>query len=470
MAANVIPMPTPDIKLSKRDDDLADLLMLATGTYPPLPQRARYDHSKKNWHLWNGFRWKLDDRNEIFEEVRRRALSHIGSGDSSRAKIVAYLLDSSKKESVLKALASRPAIAMVGDEWDTHANLLGCRNGLIDLHNGEFFPEPDPDLLITRSVRAKWVDGATCPRFMKFVSEIMGGDEELALYLVRLLGYALYGNQREQKFWLWVGGGSNGKGTLAKVMSFVLDDYADTPSDLLYMKTKFGASKSGDARADLVKLQGKRWTWMSEPQGGNFNDELIKAHTGDDPIQARSLYSNNYITFRPSHTIIFLTNLAPKVEDVGDSMRRRVRIIRFDEKFSDPGVVDRDLEDKLRGERDGILQLLVRAAVAYHTEGMPEPARVLEWAGEYIDDNDPLGRFLYERCEVGAGKSSSAKLLFDTYQDWAASVDAETLTMTAFGLLMARQFKKERGKSGTTYYGVRARSIVEIAGDGGEDE
>ena len=57
---------------------------------------------------------------------------------------------------------------------------------------------------------------------------------------------------------------------------------------------------------------------MSEPNGGGqFNDEMVKAHTGDDPIRARALYSNDYAEFRPTHTIMIAANTPPKVSDVG---------------------------------------------------------------------------------------------------------------------------------------------------------
>lgn len=458
------------VELSKRDDDLADLMLQPVGTYPALADRARYDHSKKNWHLWDGVRWKRDDTTEMLDEIRRRALSWVAIASPSQIKVLAALFDTAKKESVLRALASRPQIAMTGDEWDQHPYLLGCRNGLVDLRDGSFSPTPDPSLMVTRAVNAKWNPGAECPRFLKFVKEIMGGDDEMVVYLLRMLGYSLFGWQREQKFWMWVGQGNNGKGTLAKVMSSILNDYADTPSDTLYMKTRFGSSKSSDARADLVRLQGKRWTWMSEPQGGSFNDELIKAHTGDDPIQARALYSNAFVTFRPSHTIVFLTNNPPKVEDVGQSMRRRVRLVWFLQDFSADGVVDRDLEDKLKSERDGILQLLVRSAGMYLSDGLPEPESVTRWSSEYMEENDPLGRFVHERCVVEPGVSTGASLLYGAYCDWARSHDVEEMSQTGFGIAMSRRFKKMKTRNGAVFSGVKAMSAVEIAESGDEDD
>lgn len=453
----------PHVELSKRDDDLADALLQPVGG-KPLAERARFDHSKRNWHLWDGLRWKKDQKTEILDEIRRRARAWFDHADSvEKKKIVANLFDSAKKESVLKALASRPEIAMVGDEWDTQAHLIGCQNGTIDLRDGTFDPSPHPDLLMTRTVTAKWDPEAECPRFIAFVREIMGGDEELADYLIRLLGYALFGWQREQKFWMWVGQGNNGKGTLAKVMSAVMGSYADTPADTLYMKTKYGASKSGDARADLVKLQGIRWTWMSEPQGGHFNDELIKSHTGDDPIQARALYSNNFVTFRPTHTIIFLTNDPPRVADVGQSMRRRVRIIRFDQDFSAEGVIDRGLEDKLKEEKDGIFRLLVLAATQYYQHGLPEPAQVVQWASDYIEENDPLGRFVAERCNTGPGLQCTAAVLYGAYEDWTRHHDMEAMSQTGFGLAMGRRFPKEKGRMATYFNGIAPKSAMQIA-------
>jgi phage/plasmid-associated DNA primase len=53
---------------------------------------------------------------------------------------------------------------------------------------------------------------------------------------------------------------------------------------------------------------------------------MLKAHSGSDFIEARTLHSKTFKTFQPTHKIVFLTNNPPRTEDVGPSMQRRVRM------------------------------------------------------------------------------------------------------------------------------------------------
>ena len=92
-------------------------------------------------------------------------------------------------------------------------------------------------------------------------------------------------------------------------------------SSAMYMRSKHGDPGSAGPRADLMALQGKRFLTPAEPVQGAFNDELVKHHTGGDPVRARALHSNTELQFPPTWTIFFLTNNPPKLEDVGTIRR-----------------------------------------------------------------------------------------------------------------------------------------------------
>jgi len=464
-----VPRNKPEVVLTRHDDRLASLLA-EPETRDGIGDIVRYDHSKKMWHYWDGIRWKRDLTRHLYELVRLKLMIWLEKNQHAESKIkeMTPLLEVRKKETVLLSLSARDGIALIGDEWDRSPNLIGCKNGVLDLETGKLDTDPDPAMMISRQVNVAYNPKADCPRFIQFLHEITGGDTQLERYLLQVLGYSLFGWQREQKFWMWVGQGNNGKGTLAKVVAWVLGEYADTPSSELYMKTRAGASHSKDPRADLVKLQGIRWTWMSEPQGGQFNDEMLKAHTGDDPIQARALHSNMFVTFRPSHTIIFLTNEAPRTDDVGLSMRRRVRLIRFDQDFSAPGVIDLGLEDKLRAEGEGIFRLLVRFAGIWSRGGFDEPAKVTEWSNAYIEENDPVATFVAEWCVRVVDSRVAAGTLYREYTEWHGRFgdpSMKAMTQTSFGTAVSKRFNKMKSDGIVYYVGLKLRSAMEIAHD-----
>lgn len=458
-------------ELTRNDDHLVNMLI------EPAPRGlgdlVKYDFSKSTWHYWDQHRWRPDTTDKVYDMIRAKALAWIKASQSTaKIKELLPLLNYAKKTQVMQSMAFRDGIAMAGDEWDRQPNLLGVKNGVVDLDDGSFYPEPHREWLVSRSANVEWDAEAECPTFKAFLREIMSGDEEMYRYLLLTLGYSLWGHQREQQFWMWTGQGNNGKGTLARLLLHVLGDYGHKPSDELYMKTRFGATASSAPRADLLKLQGVRFSYMSEPQGGQFNDELVKAHTGDDPITARDLHAKaRYtVTFRPTHTIVFLCNDLPKTDDVGTSMRRRARVIKFLEDFSEEtGRMDPDLEDKLKAEAPGIFRLLVQAAVLYGQHRFDTPAKVREWSAQYIEQNDPIANFLQDACVVAPGAKAQARDLYEAYAEWATKRGESPMSQTGFGSLIAKRFERTRTSMGMVYQGIGLLSAVAKADRGDDD-
>lgn len=458
------PQALSKLEVGREDDWFADLVDRPEPL--GLINTIRYDHAHKRWHVWDGIRWKADATRGVFELLRTKLETYwLPATDSDAVlKNLRTLKNVTKKESVLTAVASRPAFAMRGDEWDPHGHIIGCANGLVRLTDGAFLGGDHPEFLVTKAVRARWDPQAECPRFLKFLDEIMGGDLDKQRYLLRVLGYAMFGGQAEQKFWLFTGAGNNGKGVLTKTIAWVMGDYAIFPPPSLYMQTKYGEEAASRPRSELLDLQGVRFTPMSEPPGGKFADEVLKAHTGDDPIRARNLNSSLYIEFRPTHTIIFSTNKPPAIEDVGKSMQRRVRVIPFTEDFSGERA-DLNLEAKLHEEADGIFRLLVEAAVTWYEQGLEEPLSILEASRQYIEDNDPISEFCWARCVVDITNpdlQESSGVLYNAYCDWCRDSGTEKMSQTAFSIAMKQRFRSQRTRHGVVFRGLRTKSAVEL--------
>lgn len=456
-------------QIGKHDDQLAVLLALPAPV--GIGDTVRFDHSRSQWHIWNGVIWEPDRVLGILDLIRVRAGDWIMSDSLSNddRKNIMPLLDVGKKMGVLKSLSAMKPIAMRGDEWDTDPEMMAFRNGVLNLRTGEFGPGKPSDL-ISRTTACDYRRDADPWLFYDFVLGIMGGDVDLAKYVVQVLGYSLIGWQREQKFWMLVGPGQNGKGVLTRTTSKALGTYASEPPDTLYMRTKAGSASSEKARPELLKLNGVRLTVMSEPQGGHFNEEMLKAHSGNDKIEARDLYAGAraIVAFYPTHTIIFLTNNPPRTEDVGPSMRRRARIIRFDQDYTDPKRNDPNVEDRLQepAAMEGMMLLLTDAARSYFEQGLVEPERVTAWSNEYIDENDPLAQFVEQVCRIGPKEQGSAALLWAAYQDWASRNDVEPGSQMGFGLALSRKYKKGRSAANTVVYlGIKPKSAMDIAED-----
>jgi putative DNA primase/helicase len=450
------------VHLTNRDDYLA--AMLAQPHPLGIGDRVRFDHSTSLWHIWDEVRWAPDRTLRIHELVRERLVAWLTSTtinfSADSAKVYTSLMDFSKKIAVLKTLSSIPGIAMTGEEWDQHPNLIGFNNGVLNLETLVLDTQPDPALLISRSTNLDWDDNADFKPFYAFLDDIMGGDVDLTDYLLRVLGYSMIGTNREQKFWMWVGQGQNGKGVLARVAAQALGDYAATPPDTLYMRTRYGSASSDKPRPELLKLQGSRFTYMSEPQGGQFNEEMLKAHTGNDFIEARTLHSKTFKTFQPTHKIVFLTNNPPRTDDVGPSMQRRVRIVWFEQDYRDPARNDVTLEERLKSipNLQGAIRAMAVAAQMYLQSGLPEPQKVADWSRAYIEENDPISSFISDMCVVDNNALESAGQMWRAFEGWCQRNGAEKIGQTGFGLALARKFTRRARSSGNFYEGVRLKN------------
>jgi putative DNA primase/helicase len=430
---------------------------------------VRFDHSTSLWHIWNGIRWAPDRTTQVYDLVRQCVFQWIADAESSGhdIKTILPMLDYARKTAVLKSLASMPGIAMSGEEWDRNPELMGFSNGVLDLRTLMLDTAPDPKLLISRSTGVDWDPAADIVPFFNFVDDIMGGDSDIRDYLLRILGYSMIGTNREQKFWMWVGQGQNGKGVLARTVAKALGDYAATPPDTLYMKTKFGAASSDKPRPELLKLEGARFTYMSEPQGGQFNEEMLKAHTGNDPIEGRTLYAKTFKTFEPTHKIVFLTNNPPRTDDVGPSMQRRVRIVWFEQDYRDPERDDKGLEDRLKetANLQGALRLMASAASDYLNIGLTEPQKVIDWSAAYIAENDPIQSFIDEMCITDPTAEAPSGQVWKSFDGWCERNGVEKMSMTGFSLSFARKYEKKVKMAGKFYQGIRLKNVSDVKGD-----
>lgn len=236
-------------------------------------------------------------------------------------------------------------------------------------------------------------DDEPSPLFEKFIQDIFCGRDDLIRWVQRYLGYCLTGDTREDVLATWYGSGGNGKTTLLELIFDVLGpDYSGPgASDLLF-------AKSGDAHpTDKADLYGKRFVACSETGAGKWLDkELVKRLTGGDKIKARRLYEN-FWSFTPTHKLSIISNHKPNVRNLDDAMRRRLRLVPFDAKFTNP---DRSLRSRLKEESPAVLAWLVAGCLDRQRNGLDSEACEAVHAAtqSFFEEQDVIGQFISEGC------------------------------------------------------------------------
>lgn len=508
--------------LTTHDDHLGNLL--AAPAPLGLGGIIRFDHATSRWHVWNGLRWQPDTTRMVYDLIRQRCQAWWracddevtpdstgtedyqtcalmtdagwfkagGRGDFRKATLP--LVDTSKKEAVLKGLSARPGIAMRGDEWDRNPWQLCCANGIVDLRDGSFTRTGDPDDLITLSTGIEYDPDAETPAtFLRNLDEITAladgtPDPETAHHLLLLLGYALWGDKDEEVFAQWPGTGRNGKGKQKDIILHVLGDYAGSLVPGFYTKTKWGAESSAP-RPDLLDIRGKRIMFESDPEGGDLNIQRIKKHSGRDQERARDLYGRNFVTFVPSHLIVLLTNDVLKVDKVDPALEDRLLVYPFERRFwidTDPPA-DTGRLAAMEAEAPGILALLVAWCVAWYKaatggndgrrrsplkESITERMKLA--AGRYLAANDPL-RAAIEASFVREPTAWEATAsLYATYCEWHGQeedpdVAGPLLTRSDFtkGLRNGLGLVEKRRDHGQTrgFAGIRTKPFADRVSD-----
>jgi putative DNA primase/helicase len=427
--------------------------------------RVRYDHTRRRWLLWRGHHWSPDADAEIHRLARdlarhRYVTAWDGAPERRDAAIKWALRTESRaaRDSLLALAQAERPIADAGTQWDANPWLLGCPNGVVDLRTGLLRPGIQDDR-VTQITPTAYQSAAPCPRWERFIAEVFNDDADLIAFVHRAIGYSLSGDTTEQALFLCHGTGANGKSTLLNLLLRVLGDHA--------CNMPFSAFELHDRNAatnDMASLAGRRFVIASETNDGRrFNEARVKALTGCDPVTARFLFKE-FFTFTPVAKFWLSVNHTPTVRDESHGFWRRIRLIPFARTFP----VDPALAATLWAEREGILAWAVRGCLAWQQRGLELPDVVVAATHEYRHENDPLGDFLEQACELDQHSVVRAVEMYQHYESWAKSQGfkpAELLTSTMFGRKLGERctgsgpLRKTRSDRGMVYEGL-ARKVL----------
>jgi putative DNA primase/helicase len=299
------------------------------------------------------------------------------------------------------------------EDFDANLSLFNCANGTIDLRDGTQRRPLDRADLLTNISPAAYDPEAECLRWIRFILEIMSGDQQMADFLQRAVGYSLTGETSEQCMFILWGVGLNGKTTLIETLRYVLGSYARTADFPTFMAKRFGP-QSGPS-SDIAKLRGARFVSATEgEEGQKLAESVIKQITGGDTITACFKFKEHF-EFRPQLKLWLSTNHKPQIVGTDEGIWRRIRLIDFNERFAK----DDTLADCLKSEAPGILNWALEGLRQWRQFGLMEPQRLLNTTTEYRADEDTICRFVNDECEIAKGEETPSRRLYDAYKAWA---------------------------------------------------
>lgn len=403
------------------------------------------------WIEWCGHVWRGVDEPVVQAAQTARAIQ---AHEHALVKKHGVKSESAAAISNMLRLAKfMPKVRRTVEDLDTTNHTITCSNGVVDLRTGQLHAA-NAEALSMKTTKLPFDPEAwrRPSRFARFLGEVLP-DEDVRAYVLRFLGYSLFAETTEQKFCLWHGHGANGKSTLLKAVFDALGDYVKTMAPDMLIERRF--ARSSDAPApDLVDLHGVRMAIGEETKvGQRWNEALLKQLVDSTRIKARSPYDRDMVEFKPTAKIILAVNHKPAARGQDRGLWRRMHLVLFGENFE--GREDRGLEQTLWDERVIVLSTLVRAAQAWHEDGLCPPTRVIEAVKEYQDEQDLLGQFLDEVC-VRSG-SVRRSVLYPAYRNWATDGNEYCMGKHAFNLAMKERGFEIKG-SGREWQGISLQS------------
>lgn len=432
----------------------------------------RYVFAWRQWLVWDGRRWKIDDTGEIFRrakqtvrkmfteavaevnEMHRQLESSAGDGVMapvlkarlSRANAaMKWAVDSHsarKLENMVVLARSEPGIPVTPDLFDKDPMLFNVANGTLDLRYAVLKPHSRDDYL-TKLCPAEWDEDAACPLWMRSLGIWMDGNSNLCDYLQRMVGYSLTADVSEQVLFFMHGEGSNGKSTFVATILDLLGDYASMAvSDLLTMKHN---DSHPTERADLCGL---RFVGIIETeQGKRLAESLVKQLTGGDAVKARRM-RQDFFLFKPTWKLFLAANHAPVIKGTDHAIWRRIRLIPFTVKIPDSEKLD-NFSERLKAERSGILKWAVKGCMEWQKIRLSDPPEVMAATQAYQRAQDSLQDFFSECCTIADFARVKSSVLYDAYVKWSGE---KGLSRPEFKSRMSRKGFDSRMSNGCMLY------------------
>ena len=422
-------------------------------------EEIRFCYTDKKWYYYNSMKWCIDNIGTVermadnaVKAMKAEAKIYIQADEENGGdmqKAFEKHMKASRSNKAKKAMINEVMhhVPILPAQLDRYKMALNTPSGVINLKTGEM-KEHNPEYYFTKITSVDCSANADCPRWLKFLDDIFGGDKDLIRYIQKAVGYSLTGSTAEQCAFFLYGTGRNGKSTFLDVIRDVFGDYAANIQPETIMVR---SSQSSAINSDIARLKGARLVTSVEPnEGVRINEGLLKQLTGDDTVTARKLYSEEF-EFKPEFKLWMATNHKPIIRGTDTGIWRRIHMVPFTVQIPEDKV-DRNLNHKLKAEMTAIFKWCVDGCLLYQQEGLKMPRAVLESVKEYRREMDVISAFIEDSCELTGSVQSS--VLYSAYVNWAEMNNEYCMSNMKFSVEIAKRFEKVRTKNAKYYNGI----------------
>lgn len=257
-------------------------------------------------------------------------------------------------------------------------------------------------------LRASYNPAALCPLYKRTVEEALPDETDRQL-LQTFAGYLLLPDCDYETALICFGWSNSGKSTVAEGIIATLGQDLCGALDLDALSSTPGYSLAS-LEHKLVNIAAEMKA--TEPAESSNFKKLVSGES----IEVRQIYSKPK-TMRSTVKLMFLTNHLPRVKKGTNAELRRMQFLHF---ANVPAVIDTTLKARLRDETSGILNWMLQGLITLLCDGGFRRAGTQseKIRSAFAEDNDPVGRFLVEVCDVHPGGEVNKQVLFDAFVEW----------------------------------------------------
>ncbi len=149
--------------------------------------------------------------------------------------------------------------------------------------------------------------------------------------------------------------------------------------------------------------------------------------------------NRDFIEFPSTWTITLLVNHRPIITGTDKAIWRRVRLIPWTVSIDATPGEKRPQDEvlaELEGERPAILRWLLEGLADWQADHHWQAEEVRAATEAYRQEQDRLGGFLADRCELGERYAVLVASLYEAYTAWCAGAGEEAVGKQQFGKLL----------------------------------
>lgn len=301
-------------------------------------------------------------------------------------------------------------------DLNNQLNLINLQNKTYNIETKRF-TEHNPRYLMSTKMPIAYNPDAKINEIEQFLQDIFEGKRKVINTIQEEFGYCLYRDYQFQKAFLWLGGGANGKSTLAKLLTEMLgyQNVSSISLDDISSGNRFVAWHLYGKMANISTEIGKKF--MSDTA-------IFKRATGGDYLMWERKRANSF-QFLNYAKLFFAINEVPRTADNTHSFYRRWIPTEFNVQFEGSNC-DINILDKLTTEEE------ISGLLRWSIEGLDRLLKNQKFTGKWEEKDtrhwwkyhtSVVYTYILENIELAPENvidSEGKQEIYEDYKDFCA--------------------------------------------------